>query len=133
MRIYFNCALIYSIDEGQKEYIDQLAKDPTFLLTLSEKGRLLSMYEDKIQANLKELDKVKGLIKYLDFPPIIELERKFQTVEPLEIEFSGQTNNFINQDDRLRETLEVYNQSIRDINLHFMYLESLVTKLENKK
>ena len=133
MRICFYYALIHSIDEGQKDYIDQLARDPTFLLTLGEKGRLLSMHEDKIKENLKQLDKVKGLIKYLDFPPIIELEKKFHTVEPLEIEFSGQTNDFINQDDRLRETLEVYNQSIRDINLHFMYLESLVTKLENKK
>ncbi len=102
-------------------------------MTIDEKGRLLSLYEDEIDNTLKNLEKVKGLTKYLDFPPITEVEKKLETLEPIEIDFAGQTTEYLDQEEKFRQVLEIYNTNIREINLQFMYLESLVTKLEHNK
>lgn len=130
---YIKYSLIDFQDETQREFLEQVQKDPTFLLTIDEKGRLLSLYEDEIDNTLKNLEKVKGLTKYLDFPPITEVEKKLETLEPIEIDFAGQTTEYLDQEEKFRQVLEIYNTNIREINLQFMYLESLVTKLEHNK
>jgi len=95
--------------------------------------KLLSINEENIDNTIKDLEKLQELTKYLDFPPMVETNEKLKVIEPIEMEFAEKSNQYLTQDEKFKNVLEVYNQSIRDINLHFMYLESLVTQLENKK
>jgi len=91
------------------------------------------MNEENIKNSIKELEKLKELTKYLDFPPMVETNEKLKVIEPIEIEFAEKSDEYLKQDEKFKNLLEVYNQGIRDLNTNFMYIESVVTQLENKK
>lgn len=102
-------------------------------MTIVEKAKVIMMFEENIEEIYKNLKKVNDLTKYLDFPPIMDVSKKLKELEPIEANFAEQGSQFIEQNENFKALLEVYNQTTRDLNLQFLYLESLLEKIENKK
>ncbi len=95
--------------------------------------KVLSINQENIEEAISNLEKVQALAKYLEFPPMVEREEKLKALIPIERQFAEQGEEYLLQEEQLKIVLEAYNQGIKNINLNFMYLESLVADLENKK
>jgi Dynactin subunit p22 len=95
-----------------------------------EKAKLLLLFEGNISELYKEVQRMSELVKYLDFPPVHELDEKMKDLLPIEENLTSQSDLYLSQDSEFQAVLEAYNQSIRDINAQFLYIESLIEKAE---
>jgi len=79
------------------------------------------------------LRKIDNLKKYLDFPPILEVGKKIAMLDPIDLKSEDVLLQFTDQNENVRNLIQLNNQYINALNNRFLYLEALVTLLEKQK
>eukprot|EP01016_Furgasonia_blochmanni_P009455 TRINITY_DN1391_c0_g1_i12.p1 TRINITY_DN1391_c0_g1~~TRINITY_DN1391_c0_g1_i12.p1 ORF type:complete len:225 (-),score=68.81 TRINITY_DN1391_c0_g1_i12:235-909(-) len=104
-----------------------------FLLTSSTKGKIITLVYHDLMNFFQEIEKIKESKKHLDFPPIYELDQKILTLNQVEAVTNENSQLTMEQNEKINELIRVNNEIIEDLNKKFIYYESILAGLEEKR
>ncbi|KRX07955.1 hypothetical protein PPERSA_10343 [Pseudocohnilembus persalinus] len=130
-----------------RKFIQKYEFDSTSVLMSSKsKAQVLLENQDEIINAVKNLEQIKSLQKFISFDPIQDINKKisdlraFETMSMTEIEEQRIKQKsdekkqlfetFLNQQNQTQNMIKLQNEIINSLNQKFLYLESLVTLME---
>ena len=97
-----------------------MKNDPTILLNPLEKVKYLLLFEMDLQNTFEKLEEIQNFKKYIEFSPILDVNKKLESLMPVDIENEEIISQFTDQNQHLKTFLELNNVHVNTINNRFL-------------